>query len=194
MSNLLKSPDEVLKSTLFNFFQRKENMDKLMCVLNRNSPVSLRLLDYFCVNYCKSHQVSYSIDDKYFDAYSSYKNQLSNFSKKKFDPFRRNSRIPLINNGKVHTTTLAQLCFFRWCLTYKILDYVEKHKNEITEDMKVYSLKQSELNATMAGNSAAVNGVKGSRPRKSKRRSELVALATRVYTTDNQETIIISFD
>lgn len=128
--------EESLRSNLLAFFAKTENIEKLLGILNRKSPVSLRLLDYFCVTYAKSKRVNWKINEKYFDAYSSYKNQLNNFSKKKFDPFRRNKRIPLSYQGKTYTTTIAQLCFFRWCIQYQVLEYVDQNKNDIMEEMK----------------------------------------------------------
>jgi hypothetical protein len=111
------------------------------------------------------------------------------------DPFQRNARIPLIYNGKVHTTTIAQLCFFRWCIQYKILDYVEKHKCLINDDMKNYTCKQNETcNGSPKGERNSSNGNSGSYKIRKKRRSEMTAIATKVICKDNEETIIISFD
>ena len=73
------SSTDVLKTSLLKFFEEKENIDKFLPIINRTSPISLRLLDYFCVNYSRSTQVVYMIADKYFDVYSSYKNQLKTF-------------------------------------------------------------------------------------------------------------------
>ena len=131
------SSDDVLRISLLKFFQKKENIERFLPILTRTSSVSLRLLDYFCVTYSKCTRVNYVINDKQFDAYSSYKNQLNMYSKKKFDPFQRNVRLPLFYNGKNYRTTIAQLCFFKWCLTYNVIDYVNKHKVEINEDMKI---------------------------------------------------------
>ena len=171
------SSDEVLTDSLFKFFKKKENIDKLLPILTRTSKVSLRLLDYFCVNYSKVNQVSYLVSDKPFDVFSSYKNQLSIFSKKKFDPFRRNKRVPLFYNNKEYSTTIAQLSFFKWCITYNLIDYVEKFKNEINKDMKNNSYKAN--------------------PRKRKssnKKSNFTAVATRIYNKNGQNVIIMSFE
>ena len=134
-----KECDEQLRLNLLKFFSLKENLEKLVAVLSRSSisnAVSLRLLDYFCVTYCKNRSISININGNNFDCYTSYKNQLSSLSKKKFDPFRRNSRFPILYNGKTYITTIAQLSFFRWALQHRVLEYVEKYKVEITKDMK----------------------------------------------------------
>lgn len=179
------SSDEVLKISLLKFFQKKENIEKFLPILTRTSNISLRLLDYFCVTYSKVNPVTYVIADKYFDAYSSYKNQLNTYSKKKFDPFKRNNRIPLFYNNKKYYTTIAQLCFFKWCLTYNVIEYVEKHKNEINKDMK------DNLNKSVSDEDSVSSSVK---KRRSKKNSNPTAVATRVYKNDNEDTIIVRFD
>lgn len=195
MSKNVDANDDVfLKVTLLKFFQKKENIERFLPILTRTSSVSLRLLDYFCVTYAKETPVSYFVANKYFDAYASYKNQLHNFSKKKFDPFKRNARIPLCYNGKKYYTTIAQLCFFKWCLTYNVVDYVEKHKNEINEDMK--NTLSRDLGSEMSTDeSGSTNS--GSRLGKSSRRkrsSNITAVATRVIGPGNDDIIIMSFE
>ncbi len=71
---------------------------------------------------------------------------LKSFSKKAFDPFCRKNKIILYyNDTEFIETSCGQLCFFKWCFQYNILDYVEKHFKEIEYDMK-NSLKQKKLN------------------------------------------------
>lgn len=119
---------DILKASLLKFFENKDNIGRFLPIINRTSPVSLRILDYFCVNFSRSTQVVYMImDDKYFDVHSSYKNQLKTFSKKRFDPFRRNGRLTFRYDTERFDTTIGQLCFFKWCLTHNVLDYVEKN-------------------------------------------------------------------
>ena len=40
-------------------------------------------------NHAKDHKVKYMLEDKVFDVHKSYKDQLTAFSKKRFDPFKR---------------------------------------------------------------------------------------------------------
>jgi len=195
-SNDYLSSDEVLKISLLKFFQKKDHIEKFLPILIRTASISLRLLDYFCVTYCKQHSVSYTISDKYFDVYSSYKNQLNTYSKKKFDPFKRNNRIPLVYNGKRYYTTIAQLCFFKWCFTYKVIEYVEKHKSEINEEMKSYSSNKSICSSTSGSTSGSTHQTQSSNGSKlSRKKHSTIFVATRVYTNNiNQDTIVISFD
>ena len=174
----------ILKASLVKFFTNKENIDRFLPIINRTSPVSLRLLDYFCVNYSRSTQVVYMIMDKYFDVHSSYKNQLKTFSKKMFDPFRRNTRITIRYDTERFDTTLGQLCFFKWCLTHNVLDYVEKNIAAISEDMKKNSGKTPEENQNQTEK----------KRRTSRRRSAMNVTATRGPVIPGMETVIVAFD
>lgn len=177
---------DILKASLLKFFENRENIERFLPIINRTSPVSLRLLDYFCVNYSRSTQVVYMITDKYFDVHSSYKNQLKTFSKKRFDPFKRNNRMTIrCDNNKRFDTTVGQLCFFKWCLTHNVLDYVEKNIADISEDMKKNLGKTAEeLNAPPSEK----------KRRSTNRKSSSQMAATRVPTPPGTDTIIVSFD
>jgi len=174
---------DILKASLLKFFDNRDNIDRFLPIINRTSPVSLRLLDYFCVNFSRSTQVVYMITDKYFDVHSSYKNQLKTFSKKRFDPFRRNTRITFRYDNERFDTTIGQLCFFKWCLTHNVLDYVEKNIAAISEDMKKNTGKGPEDN----------NSTEKKR-RTSSRKSSTIMTATRVPCAPGTDTIVVSFD
>lgn len=181
-----RSDVDILKTSLLKFFEHKEHIDRLLPIINRTSPVSLRLLDYFCVNYSRSTQVVYMImDDKYFDVYSSYRNQLKTFSKKRFDPFRRNVRITFRYENQPFDTTIGQMCFFKWCLTHNVLDYVEKNIAVISDDMKKNTGKSTQ----------DVNNPPSEKKRRStNRKSSTTLVATRVPTLPGTDSIIVSFD
>ena len=99
---------DILLTNLHNYYKNKENMNKLLEVINENK-VSLRIIDWFVTNYSKKKNIYYeiyknNIDDltfqsdnnilyKQFNTYYSYKSQLKSFNKKKFDPFCRKNRI-----------------------------------------------------------------------------------------------------
>src|SRR6478609_7165589 len=176
------SSTDVLKTSLLKFFEEKENIDKFLPIINRTSPISLRLLDYFCVNYSRSTQVVYMIADKYFDVYSSYKNQLKTFSKKRFDPFKRNTRMTYRHENERFETTIGQLCFFKWCVSFGVLDYVEANIAKITEDMKRNSGKPNE----------EPNGHASERRRRSSRKKSSIQMAaTRVPTPKGVTSIVV---
>jgi hypothetical protein len=179
---------DLLKASLIKFFSKRENIDRFLPIINRTSPVSLRLLDYFCVNYSKSSQIVYMIADKYFDVHSSYKNQLKMFSKKMFDPFKRNTRMTIRWDNERYDTTLGQLCFFKWCLTHNVLDYVERNIAEIGEDMKKHTGKGPEVDGDKPGT------VPDKKQRSSRRKSAMNVTATRVPTKPGLDKVIVTFD
>lgn len=131
----------LLKESLLVFYKNKESLDKFVNVINKNTEYSLRILEWFCSNYSKKHNVVYQLSKtKDFNVYLSYKAQLDSFQKTQFDPFRRNHK----GYGKFNLyydkqnfveTTVGQLNFFKWCIVNKILDYVKKHIGDIKDDM-----------------------------------------------------------
>lgn len=137
---------DLLMVSLTKFFSEPKNIEKLLSIVQGESHISLRIIDWFVTNYSKKMNTSYPIYEKnkniteQFIVYLHYKLQLKGFSKKQFDPFCRRNRIPFhyINkkgeNIKIFTT-VGQLNFFRWAIRYKILDYIENNIKKIENDM-----------------------------------------------------------
>jgi hypothetical protein len=123
------------------YYNKNGNLEKILNIINGESHVSLRLIDWFATNYSKKFFTVYMLKNpkgkEYrFKVYIDYKLKLKAYSKKRFDPFCRWDRIniPYTNEAYVQTT-IGQLNFFRWVLENKILDYIEKHYDEINKDM-----------------------------------------------------------
>ena len=116
-------------------------MQKILNIINGESLISLRLIDWFATNYSKKFFTVYMLknlqgEDYRFKVYIDYKLKLKAYSKKRFDPFCRWDRITIpYNKESMIQTTIGQLNFFRWVLENKILDYIDKHYNEINNDM-----------------------------------------------------------
>ena len=128
---------DLLMVSLTRYFSIPENFDVLLPIVNGNSDISLRIIDWFATNYSKKYNTSYTIKGKskgflqQFIVYLDYKQQLKAYSKKQFDPFCRRERIAFyyMKNGEnkcIHTT-VGQLNFFRWAIGYKIIDYIQKN-------------------------------------------------------------------
>lgn len=130
--------DPILLS-LYEYYLKDNNMDKILPILTSNSSISIRVLDWFVTNYSKKYNVIYKIDNQdiqIFNVYLQYKSQLKGYRKKLFDPFCRKKRIFFYyEENKCIVSTIGQLNFFRWSLKYNILDYVEKNLNSICDDM-----------------------------------------------------------
>ena len=117
-------------------------------IVEMNSSISLRLLDWFVTNYAKQFRIVYPVrnrgetEDNYFFVFSQYRAQLKAYSKKCFDPFCRRSRIKFVYDGQCIDTTVGQLNFFRWAIQHQVVDYVRVHQKDIEEHMHHVQDKQ----------------------------------------------------
>ena len=110
MSHSITSRKDLLMSSLQTFFDKTENIIKIISVINNNRKISLRVIDWFVTNYSKKCNVSYIINNNTnklvsnkseynpiycseFVVYLDYKLQLKAYSKGQFDPFCRRSRL-----------------------------------------------------------------------------------------------------
>lgn len=135
----VESKDAVLLASLLQFYQEPEHMRTLTDALN-NKAISLRVLDWFTTNYSKRTNTCYLVrrgdEVKSFNVYLEYKSMLKGYSKRLFDPFSRRTRIDFTDaDGRDIQTTIGQLHFFRWAITFGVLDYAIQHDEEIEQDM-----------------------------------------------------------
>tara|TARA_B100000925_G_scaffold290510_1_gene275893 strand:+ start:1524 stop:2120 length:597 start_codon:yes stop_codon:yes gene_type:complete len=187
---------DLLMQSLENFYKDSENLKILTSIINGESKISLRVIDWFVTNYSKKNNISYLIlDDRQLDinkpkmkefvVYIDYKLQLKGYQKKQFDPFCRRERIEFYySNNEYVVTTVGQLNFFRWAIKNKIIDYVTKNLTSIENDMNlcykaVYNLSKSNSNPSQ----------KSAR----RKRQELSISATKKLNKSNVK-IIVSFD
>lgn len=141
------SQDELLLQNLLAFYANLENMEKVMAIVNGQSNISLRVVDWFVTNYAKQQYTSYMIptqtgivqdivEDTKFKVYDRYKLQLKAYSKRRFDPFCRWERISIPYRDDLRMeTTLGQLNFFKWAIEHRILEYIADHFEDIERDM-----------------------------------------------------------
>lgn len=142
MSISYTTQNDLLLNNLLSFYKKNNNLQKMINIINGNSDISLRIVDWFTTNYAKKNFTIYSIKRneriKRFKVYMDYKLQLKAYSKRRFDPFCRWDRISIPYNeieGEYIQTTLGQLNFFKWAFENGIIDYVRKHYKEIEDDM-----------------------------------------------------------
>lgn len=115
--------------------------------------ISIRVLDFFLVNYSKEHGTWYRIRkdgvEKVFNVYNEFKCQLSGYSKNYFDPFCRKKKIVYTYknyHGKhkiSFMTSIGQLNFFNWAIRNGIINYIKKNLTEIEKSMKEKYIKDS---------------------------------------------------
>ncbi len=127
----------LLMKSLTDFYKNPYYINEMRNIIDQNSIISLRILDWFITNYSKKHRTLIQVGDKLIDVYQNYKLQLKSFSKKAFDPFcRKNKIIFYYNDTEYIETSCGQLCFFRWCFENNILKHVKDHLSTIEQDMK----------------------------------------------------------
>lgn len=135
-SNNLNTQNDLLMKNLMEFYQNKANLDKMMAIINGESNISLRIVDWFVTNYAKKNYTVYNINDNRFKVYNDYKLKLKAYAKRRFDPFCRWERITVpYNEEKFMETTIGQLNFFKWAIENKIVDYIETNYAAIEQDM-----------------------------------------------------------
>jgi hypothetical protein len=113
---------------------------KMLDIINKESEISLRILDWFVTRYSKKRiDLDIGSCDDIFDVHISYKAQLKSYKKTYFDPFRRRKKFfynyDKKNQKKNVYTTLGQLNFFRWAISNNIIEYVEKNLSQLTKAM-----------------------------------------------------------
>lgn len=139
-SNNLKTQTLLLFDSLMLFFKEGNNLQKMTNIINGESSLSLRIIDWFVTNFSKKNDVVYKIpkNDKKFRVYNEYKLKLKAYGKVKFDPFCRWTRIMIpYDNEHFIETTIGQLNFFKWFIENDILNYIEDNYEKIDADMNL---------------------------------------------------------
>jgi hypothetical protein len=168
-TSLTQTQNDLLTAKLFAFFKQNnfEPLKKMLAVINGESIISLRIIDWFSTNYAKKHYTVYSIPEdadtgkpaRRFKVYNDYKLKLKAYSKKRFDPFCRWDRIafPYVNATSIQTT-VGQLNFFKWAIENRVIQYVETNYRDIENDMNMrnsISKRKTKTVPRLPGNGAS---------------------------------------
>jgi hypothetical protein len=181
MSGNYITQNSLLLNNLMKFYEKDNNLEKILPIINGESEVSLRLIDWFVTNFAKKNFTVYKKENNRFKVYIDYKLKLKAYSKKRFDPFCRWDRIVIPYKNEMHIqTTIGQLNFFKWALENKILDYIREHLDEIEKDMN-------------RRNSTSKNRVTKKKIKTRKKRQELSCSATKSIRKEEVE-IVVKFD
>ena len=131
--------NDLLLNKLMDFYKQNNNLNKMLGIINGESNISLRIVDWFATNYAKKHFTLYELKSspgKRFKVYIDYKLRLKAYSKKRFDPFCRWERINIpYGEDQYIQTTIGQLNFFKWALENEVIQYIEDNYKEIEKDM-----------------------------------------------------------
>ena len=180
MSNNYSTQNSLLLENLMKFYNVNDNLEKILPIINGESEISLRLIDWFVTNYSKKNFTVYKMRGERFKVYIDYKLKLKAYSKKRFDPFCRWDRINIpYKNGNYIQTTIGQLNFFRWALENDIINYIRKNMKEIIQDM-------NKRNSTSKGR-------KEKSKKTRKRREELSICASKSIKKEKVE-IVVNFN
>lgn len=130
--------NSLLLKNLLEFYNKDNNLDEMLSIINGESPISLRIVDWFVTNYAKQKFTVYDLKNGSgrFKVYNDYKLKLKAYSKKRFDPFCRWDRINIpYHDNKLIQTTIGQLNFFKWAMENEIIDYIKNNYSDIEKDM-----------------------------------------------------------
>jgi len=142
-SSAINTQNDLLMRNLMDFYKNNQNLNKMMRIINGESKISLRIVDWFVTNFAKKNYTIYqlpagpgSADSIRFKVYNDYKLKLKAYSKRRFDPFCRWERITIpYDKENFMETTIGQLNFFKWAIENRIVDYIEEHYQDIENDM-----------------------------------------------------------
>ncbi len=123
-----------------------ENFIKLFIkIINHESKISLRSIDWFCEKYSKDNKIILSNN---YDVNKNYNYQLQFYSKKYFDVFARYKKNNFIyqfnnldNDTEITTTTIGQLNMFYWLFENGIIEYIDKNIDNINRNIIEHTLK-----------------------------------------------------
>lgn len=180
-SNKLQTQNNLLLTNLMEFYEKREHLQKIMSIINGESKISLRIVDWFVTNFAKKNYTMYSLNDENrFKVYNDYKLKLKAYSKKRFDPFCRWERITIpYDSTKQMETTIGQLNFFKWAIENQILAYIEENYDAIEADM-------NNRNSTSKNRGEADNKTR-------KKREELSVSACKCIKKENVK-IVVKFN
>ena len=180
-----KTQNTLLLDNLMNFYKENNNLDNMLSIINGDSNVSLRIVDWFATNYSKQNYTIYKLSDgNRFKVYIDYKLKLRAYSKKRFDPFCRWERITIPYNNYYIQTTIGQLNFFKWAIQNEVIKYIENNYIDIERDM-------NSRNSTTKNKNKNSNSNSNCKTRK--KREELSKSASNSVFKENID-IIISFN
>ncbi len=182
--NSTVTQNSLLMDKLIEFYNKNNNLENMLNIINGQSYISLRIVDWFVTNYAKKHFTVYDLDNgDRFKVYNDYKLRLRAYSKKRFDPFCRWERITIPYGEKAIQTTIGQLNFFKWAIENKVISYIKENHNLIEQDM-------NSRNSTSKRKLVEVIP-KSSKTRK--KREELSVSAIKTIKKEDVE-IIVKFD
>ncbi len=202
----INTQNDLLMKNLMEFYKNRDNLHKMMYIINGESKISLRIVDWFVTNFAKKNYTVYELPvyragtngtngpnelTSRFKVYNDYKLKLKAYSKKNFDPFCRWERISIpYDDQKYMETTIGQLNFFKWAIENRIVDYIESNYGAIEDDMNARN-STSKRKLSPDNNSIDLAGSDNNKTRK--KREELSVSACKCIKKETVK-IIVKFN
>lgn len=134
------------------FFESNEaHCDLLANIINGDSEISIRVIDWFTSNYSKAKGTKYIITRHgvrdLFRVNEQYNMQMKAHKKKCFDPFCRKKKVivRIKREGRPSiklSTSVGQLNFFQWAIKNNVIRYISDYLEQIEEHMRSLHHKQ----------------------------------------------------
>ena len=196
MGSNYTTQNDLLMTNLMKFYHETQTLEQMLKIINGESPISLRIIDWFATNYAKKFFTVYEIsENKRFKVYVDYKLKLKAYSKRRFDPFCRWDRITIpYSNGTFIQTTIGQLNFFKWALENGVIAYIEKNYSTIEDDMNARnSTSRRNHEGIIASHDDAAESSCAQKNKTRKKREELSISATKSIKKETVD-IVVSFN
>ena len=187
--NTYTTQNDLLLNKLLVYYKDKSNLERMLSIINGESSISLRIVDWFVTNYAKQRFTQYNVENNdgsvsRFKVYNDYKLRLKAYSKRRFDPFCRWDRITIpYGDDSMIQTTIGQLNFFKWAIENKVIAYITENYKTIENDM----------NDRNSSTKKKTDKEGGSDNKTRKKREELSVFASRSIKKENIE-IVVSFN
>jgi len=199
-TNTQNTQNDLLLKNLLEFYQDRDNLHKMMYIINGESKISLRIVDWFVTNYAKKYYTVYYLptpdneEQIRFKVYNDYKLKLKAYSKKRFDPFCRWDRIQIpYDTEKYMETTIGQLNFFKWAIENAIVDYIQANYTTIEDDMNHRNSSSLKRKAGASGSVSSVESETFVDNKTRKKREELSISACKCIKKE-MVSIIVKFN
>jgi len=189
-SSRYTTQNDLLLKNLLEWYNKDDNLNKMLSIINGESAISLRIVDWFATNFAKKNFTVYNIIKKdktvRFKVYIDYKLKLKAYSKKRFDPFCRWDRINIpYNENQSIQTTIGQLNFFKWALENEVIKYIEENYDDIEKDM-------NKRNSTSRRKNTPVN--KGKKNNMTRKKREELSVSAAKSIKKEEVKIVVKFN
>ncbi|KAG5187481.1 hypothetical protein JKP88DRAFT_243981 [Tribonema minus] len=133
----------------FNESRERAELLKGCLTPQKSSYPSLRLVDYFVVQYARVVQIMVPGEGGVgVDLWTCYRRMLSAIGKRVFDIFRRKHQLKLMITGEQVDATVGQITFLQWYLRCNLHQYLAENMETVKQHMKdsETALREKKLN------------------------------------------------